>query len=231
MIRLLDIIFSSLALMLFLPIFILLTLTLKITGEGEIFFLQDRVGQRKKKFKVIKFATMLKDSPNIGSGSITSKDDPRILPVGRLLRKTKINEMPQLINVIVGQMSLIGPRPHAERDLQGIDKVTLDEVLMLKPGLSGIGSIIFRNEEEILQTFENPRPFYDQVIAPYKAQLELWYCRNRSPMLYFALIYLTIINVIKPDMNNLFRLFPNLPRLPHSLRKYFDLDAIYLEND
>lgn len=221
MIRLLDIVFCSFALILFMPIFIAIIIILRFTGEGEILFFQERVGQGRNKFKVIKFATMLKNSPNMGSGTITSMDDPRILPVGKLLRKSKLNEMPQLINVIMGHMSLIGPRPHAERDLRGVAGPVLDAMVSMKPGLSGIGSIVFRNEEEILQTFEDPRPFYDEVIAPYKAQLELWYLKKLTPKLYLTLIFLTVINVIKPDVTLLFKLFPDLPPIPDRLAKYY----------
>ena len=126
------------------PFIVLLSIILKFTGEGKIFFLQERIGKYKKKFKVIKFATMLENSPNIGAGSITELNDPRILPLGKILRKTKINEIPQLFNVLKGDMSLIGPRPHVERDLKGVDKEILDEILSTKPGLSGVASIFFR---------------------------------------------------------------------------------------
>ena len=222
MIRLLDILFCSIALMLFTPIFIFVIIILRFTGEGEILFFQERVGRSRKKFKVIKFVTMLKNSPNMGSGSITSMNDPRILPVGKFLRKTKLNEMPQLINVLLGHMSLIGPRPHAERDLRGVGGPDLDVMMSMKPGLSGIGSIVFRNEEEILQTFKDPRPFYDEVIAPYKAKLELWYLKKMSPKLYLTLICLTVTNVVKPDIALLFKIFPDLPPIPDHLAQYYE---------
>ena len=109
--RFFDIIFSIFALLVFLPIFIIIILILKFTGEGEVFFLQERIGKGGKIFKLLKFATMLKDSPNIGTGTVTMKNDSRILPVGKFLRKTKINELPQLLNILFGDMSVIGPRP------------------------------------------------------------------------------------------------------------------------
>ena len=111
MIRFFDIIFSSLALIIFLPIFTLVAVLLRFTGEGEVFYVQQRIGFNGREFGLLKFATMLKDSPNMLGGDITIKNDPRVLPIGRFLRLTKINELPQLINVISGSMSLIGPRP------------------------------------------------------------------------------------------------------------------------
>ena len=109
--RFFDIFLSSLAITALSPLLIPVMLVLALTGEGKIFFRQERIGKGMKAFKLLKFATMLENSPNMGSGTITTKNDPRILPVGRLLRKTKINELPQLINIFLGDMSIIGPRP------------------------------------------------------------------------------------------------------------------------
>ena len=117
--RFIDLCFSSLGLIILLPLFLAVAILLKFTGEGDIFYLQERIGLNGKTFFIIKFATMLRNSPNIGSGTITSKNDSRILPVGKILRKTKINELPQLLNVLFGDMSIIGPRPHVECDLVG----------------------------------------------------------------------------------------------------------------
>ena len=113
--RVFDIFFSGIALILLLPILLPLMFILRVTGEGEIFFLQNRVGLGGRYFRIFKFATMLKDSPNIGSGTVTVKNDPRILPMGEFLRKTKLNELPQLINIFSGAMSIIGPRPQTQR--------------------------------------------------------------------------------------------------------------------
>ena len=224
--RIIDISISICALLFLMPFFAIIIPLLKCTGEGEIFFKQNRVGQFGKSFKVIKFATMLKDSPNIGSGTITSKNDPRILPVGKFLRKTKINELPQFLNVLCGEMSLIGPRPHAKRDLSGIKTDVLDELFKLKPGLSGIGSIVFRNEEDILNTLEDPRPFYDSVIAPYKANLELWYSRNKSIYLNLQLITITLCVVMKKSSVNVYDVFPGLPELPQALTPFFCSESL-----
>ena len=107
--RFFDILFSALALLVLSPLLLPIVLILKLSGEGEIFFLQERIGKGGQVFKLFKFATMLKDSPNIGTGTVTMKGDPRVLPVGKFLRKTKINELPQLLNIFFGDTSVIGP--------------------------------------------------------------------------------------------------------------------------
>ena len=114
--RLFDILLSAFAIIIFSPLIIPTILVLRMTGEGEVFFLQDRVGKDFKIFKLFKFSTMLKDSPNLVGGTITIKDDPRVLPIGKFLRNLKINELPQLLNVFLGDISLIGPRPLTEQN-------------------------------------------------------------------------------------------------------------------
>src|SRR5690606_26719993 len=106
-----DIVFSFLALLLLSPLLIPIILLLKFTGEGEVFYLQKRMGFRNKEFYIWKFATMLKNSPNMGSGDVTTRNDPRVTPMGKFLRMSKINELPQLINILKGDMSFVGPRP------------------------------------------------------------------------------------------------------------------------
>lgn len=215
--RFFDFIFALTGLVLLSPILLIVMVILRFSGEREIFFRQRRKGQFGKEFQILKFATMLKNSPNMGSGTITSKNDPRILPVGRVLRKTKINELPQLVNVILGEMSLIGPRPHAERDLVGIDRVVLDKVLSLKPGLSGVGSLVFRNEEKILQKFEDPRSFYDNELAPYKAQLEIWFLENNGIKMYFVLILATLISLFIDEKKVCSIFLRSIPKAPPKL--------------
>lgn len=222
--RIIDLVVSSLAFVILSPFFAIIILILRLTGEGEVFFLQQRIGQKGHAFKVIKFATMLKNSPNMGSGTITSKNDQRILPVGKYLRKTKINELPQLVNVLTGDMTLIGPRPHAIRDLEGIPSSDLSNILQLKPGLSGVASIVFRNEEEILSLLDDPRPFYDGVIAPYKAKLELWYKENKSISLNIQLILLTVFSVLSKKSVSLHRFYKDLPHPPDELLRYIKKD-------
>ena len=216
--RFFDIILSGLALLVLSPIFIIVIFILKLTGEGEIFFLQERIGKDGKLFKLYKFATMLKDSPNIGTGTITTKEDPRVLPVGKFLRKTKINELPQLLNIFFGHMSVIGPRPLTCETFESYSIDIKEIIKSVKPGLSGIGSIIFRDEEEIMDGEMATINFYNNTIAPYKGSLEIWFVSNKSLYIYFVAIFVTIWAVINPKSKIAWKLFSNLPKPPKELR-------------
>lgn len=216
--RFFDIFFSGAALLFFSPVFLPIIFILKITGEGEIFFSQTRIGEGRKPFKLIKFATMLKNSPNMGTGTVTVLDDPRVLPVGKFLRKTKINELPQLINIFIGDMSIIGPRPQTKRCFDAFPETAQKSIIKVKPGLSGIGSIVFRNEEEMINSAKNPDKFYDEVIMPYKGALEVWYVDHKSLLNYFILIFQTIKAVVLPSKVSIFKIFPSLPKVPRQLK-------------
>jgi lipopolysaccharide/colanic/teichoic acid biosynthesis glycosyltransferase len=192
---------------------------LKLTGEHHIFYIQKRIGREGKEFGILKFATMLQDSPNLPGGVLTQKDDPRILPFGKFLRKTKINELPQLINILIGQMSIIGPRPQAKKHYDLYSDEVKKAIDSVPPGLSGIGSIVFRDEESILDRIEGDRDIYhDTVIAPYKGELEYWYSRNRIILNYFLLIFLTLWVIIRPKSDLYFRIFKTLPQMPEKLK-------------
>ena len=210
--RFFDILFSSLSLIVLGPFFLFIILILALTGEKQIFFLQNRIGKKGKPFKLFKFATMLKNSPNIGNKTLTVKDDPRILPVGKFLRKTKINELPQLINVLLGDMSLIGPRPLTEEAFASYPLLTQENIKKVRPGLSGLGSIIFRNEEDILVGEKAKKSFYDEEIAPYKGQIEEWFVLNKNLYVYFLAIFVTIWICINPKSKIAWKAFPNLPK-------------------
>lgn len=220
MIRFFDILFSGIAIIVLFPFMFPIIIGLKLTGEHYIFYCQERIGKNGKPFKVLKFATMLKDSPNLAGGLITMENDPRILPMGKFLRKTKINELPQLINIFIGDMSVIGYRPFAKKhyDLYS-DEVKL-QINKIVPGLSGIGSVVFRDEEDILHTVENPNNFHDNIITPYKGQLECWYVEHRSISNYFKLIFATILVVLNPKNNSWRKWFHNLPPVPENLKDY-----------
>ena len=183
--RLLDILFSGVAVIILSPILFPVIFTLKLTGEGEVFFAQKRVGKNGNLFNLLKFATMLKDSPNIGAGTVTLKGDPRVLPLGKILRKTKINELPQLINILMGDMSIVGPRPQTPRCFDVFPVESQDEIKKVRPGLSGFGPIVFRDEENILSENEAPIDFYDTVIAPYKGEVESFYVNSHNIITYF----------------------------------------------
>lgn len=216
--RFFDILFSGLALLVLSPLFLLVIIVLRFTGEGEVFYLQQRVGKDGKMFGMFKFVTMVKDSPNIGTGTITVKDDPRVLPVGKFLRKAKINELPQLLNIFKGDMSVIGPRPQTKRCFLAFPRTSQEAIAKVKPGLSGIGSIVFRDEENLLDNSNiDKMKYYDDVIAPYKGDLEQWYVEHQSMYSYFILIGLTVWILLFPDSKIYNKTFRDLPKPPNEL--------------
>jgi len=177
--RLLDIIVSLFSLIILLSIFIPIILILKFSTEGEVFYFQERYGIHNLRFQIWKFATMLKNSMNIGTGSITLQNDPRVTKIGSFLRKTKINELPQIINILKGDISLVGPRPLVTKIFTAYNEELQSKIYNVKPGLTGIGSIIFRDEESIISavTDEDPHEFYKRVIAPKRV---IWRCGINS---------------------------------------------------
>jgi len=217
--RIFDIFFSGVALIILSPLLLPLMFLLRVTGEGEIFFPQNRVGREGKYFKLYKFATMLKNSPNVGTGTVTVKNDPRILPMGGFLRNTKINELPQLINIFKGDMSVIGPRPQTQRCFDAFPSSAQNEIKKVRPGLSGIGSIIFRNEEDMMHANTEPDKFYDEIVMPYKGSLEDWYVSNQSIGSYFSLIGLTVWVVLSSNSVLVWAIFKDLPEPPTELKQ------------
>ena len=148
--RLLDIIISLFSLIILLPIFIPIIFILRFSNEGEVFYFQERYGLYNSRFQIWKFVTMLKNSMNIGTGSITLQNDPRVTKIGSFLRKTKINELPQIINILKGDISLVGPRPLVTKTFKAYNEAVQLKIYNVKPGLTVIGSIIFRDEESII---------------------------------------------------------------------------------
>lgn len=212
-----DIVASGFALLVLSPFFLGLAVLLRLTGEGEIFYRQERIGRGGKRFQILKFATMLKASPQLAGGDITINNDARILPLGRILRKTKINELPQLINVLRGDMSLIGPRPHTPRVAALFPAIYWEKIEALRPGLSGIGSIVFRDEEELLSNATERDEIYRVAIAPYKAALEEWYAKHSSLGVDVLLVVLTLAAVLRLDLKPE-TLLGALPPEPAALR-------------
>lgn len=220
MLRFFDILFSGITIVLLLPFMLPIMLVLKLTGEHYIFYRQKRIGRGGTEFDMLKFATMLLDSPNLPGGLYTEKNDPRLLPMGKFLRKTKINELPQLINIFLGQMSFVGFRPTVRQHFEGYPEYARKKLAAVRPGLTGIGSVVFRNEEEILQNFEDKKAFHQGVIAPYKAALEAWYVDNAGILNYFKLILLTALTVLSPGFSGWKTWFKDLPPVPPELKPY-----------
>ena len=211
--RLLDILVSLLALVILTPLLLPIIIILRFSAEGYVFYFQERIGKDRVNFKIIKFATMLKDSPNLGHGSITLSGDWRVTKPGRFLRKTKINELPQIFNILKGDLSLVGPRPLVPKTFSAYDELVQSKIYNVKPGLTGIGSIIFRDEESIISSLidEDPHKFYKRVIAPYKGELEMWYQSNNSFFLDIQLIFLTAWVIVVPASKLYEKWFKDLP--------------------
>lgn len=213
--RLFDIIVSGIVLLFLLIPGLIVMLLLRLTGEGEVFYFQKRIGHHGEIFKVFKFATMLVGSENTGNKDITVRNDPRVTPVGRVLRKTKINELPQLINVFKGDMSMVGWRPLVPTGFEHYSEEVQSKIVRNKPGLTGIGSIVFRDEEHLIEhTTKEPRVCYREDIAPYKGQLELWYGDRQGFWMDMKIIVCTALVILMPNSNIYQRMFPGLPQPP-----------------
>ena len=210
--RIFDVLLSSIALLIFLPFAIPIVLVLRFTGEGEIFYLQKRIGYRGEPFFLFKFATMLKDSPKLGTGDITVQNDPRVLPAGKFLRKTKLNEVPQILNIIKGDMSIVGPRPLTTKNFNFYSDEEKKIISSMRPGLTGIGSIVFRDEESIISTSDKPvDQCYREEIAPRKARLEQWYYNHRNFFTDLLIIFVTAWVVINSNSKIYYKIWKDLP--------------------
>lgn len=209
--RLLDILIAGIALIILSPILIPVIIILLFTGEREVFYFQKRIGYLNKTFDIYKFATMLKNSPNIGTGEITLRNDPRVTPFGKFLRMSKINELPQIINVLKGDMSIVGPRPLMQVSFDVYNEEVKQKIYLSKPGITGIGSVVFRDEEKIVSDAADPKEAYTNIIYPYKGQLELWYLENASVLTDLKIIFLTGWSILFPNHTLTTKFFKNLP--------------------
>lgn len=227
--RLLDILVSLMALSVLALPFLVIIVVLRFTGEGDVWYLQERVGFGGKRFRVFKFVTMRVGSEFSGNKDITVRDDPRVLPVGRVLRMTKLNELPQVLNVLLGHMSLVGWRPLVPRGFEDYPEHVQEGIVQSKPGITGIGSIIFRDEEAITTNAHKDgmdlRECYREHILPYKGEVELWYRDHQSFALDLKILWLTAKVVLVPGAGSPLRHFPGLPQ-PESavLRKHLGLE-------
>lgn len=224
MIRILDLLFVVLGLVCLSWVLITAAVILPFTGERKVLYRQKRVGKGGKEFILYKFATMLEDSANLPGGIVTRENDPRILPFGNYLRRTKVNELPQLFNILKGDMSFVGPRPQLKAHYDKYSSVQKKWIDQMTPGITGVGSLFFRNEDLILKNSGTDYEyFHDEVITPYKGELECWYARNKSVSLYLAIIYLTAASIINRHYKTLDR-FADLPVPPKELLNALPLD-------
>ena len=211
--RIMDIIIALIALIILSPLFLIIMIILSVTGEREVFYQQNRIGMYNSRFGIYKFVTMVKNSLNIGTGAITLRNDPRVTTVGKYLRMTKLNELPQILNVLNGSMSIVGPRPLVQSTFDAYPEEVQKEIYKSKPGITGVGSIIFRDEEKLISECNmDPAVFYRQVIAPYKGEVELWYNNNKSILTDIKLIFITAWVILFPKSNIIYRWFPTLPK-------------------
>ena len=208
-----DVVLSGIGILVLSPLLVPVMIILKCTGEHYVFYGQTRIGRGNTHFKIWKFATMLLNSPNMNGGLHTTKGDPRVLPFGRFLRKTKINEIPQIFNIFLGDMSIVGPRPLVDKTFEPYPPEVKARVYSVRPGLTGIGSVVFRDEEAILdQSPLSPEECYAKVIAPYKGALELWYLDHYGFWTDFKLIFATAWVVLRPRSKIVGKWFKTLPK-------------------
>lgn len=196
--RCVDLITALIAVLILSPLFVTVIIILRFTGEGEIFYRQERVGRNNNPVYLLKFVTMRKNSEKMGS--ITRKGDPRVLPFGKLLRAMKINELPQLLNILAGDLSLVGPRPLVLDGFEMYPKHVQELIYRNnQPGLTGLGSLFFRNEEEMLERLgEDTEKSYREEIMPVKGELELFYKENKNCWIDFKIIIFTALAVLFP---------------------------------
>lgn len=217
--RLFDVVLALGIVLLIAPLMVPIMIGLKLTGEGYIFYLQDRVGYKNRNFKIFKFATMLLNSPNMKGGIFTARNDPRLTPMGGFLRKTKINELPQLINILRGEMSFVGPRPVMPQSFAEYPQHVQNVIYNVQPGITGVGSIVFRDEEEIINTAkergEDVAELYGTQIYGYKGELEAWYQGKHSFLLDMTILFCTGWVILFPKSKLLFKLYPDIPRSAH----------------
>ena len=214
--RIFDIVSSSIVCIILAPFLLPIVILLRLTSEGEVFYLQERIGLNKKPFMIFKFATMLKNSSKMAGGIITVKNDPRVTFMGGFLRKSKINELPQLLNIIIGDMSVVGPRPVMKASFEAYPSKIQEVIYNVKPGLTGIGSIIFRDEEDLISNVKNDGgdiwDFYKNSIYPFKGDVEIWYQNNKSFFLDIKLIFITLWVIFSPNSKIYEKLFKDLPK-------------------
>lgn len=193
--RLFDIVFSIIGIVVFLPMYIIVSIFIKIDSKGPILFKQKRFGMNKKVFYIYKFRTMIVDSESKGK-LITIGNDSRITNIGKIIRKYKIDETPQLINVLKGEMSFVGSRPEVEKYINYY-KEDFDEVLRLRPGITDLASIEYRNENDILSNVNNPEEYYINVIMKEKLALNKKYIENFNLIYDIKIIIKTILKCFK----------------------------------
>lgn len=195
MIRFFDFLFTILGLIILSPLFLIVAVWIKLDSNGHVFYSQTRVGKNNKDFKLLKFRSMVTDADKKGLITVGGRD-PRVTQSGYFIRKYKLDELPQLLNVLIGDMSLVGPRPEV-RKYVNLYNETQRKVLSVKPGITDYASIEYIDENEILGKAENPEKVYIEQIMPEKIVYNMKYIQNRSVKEYFKIIFLTLGKIVK----------------------------------
>jgi lipopolysaccharide/colanic/teichoic acid biosynthesis glycosyltransferase len=193
--RLLDLVLASLGLLGTLPLWIMFGIAIKVADRGPVFFRQERVGRWGQSFLIWKFRTMRVNAESLGP-SVTKSGDPRVTPVGRLLRKWKLDELPQLLNVLAGDMSFVGPRPEVPKYV-ALYSSEQRQVLSLRPGITDVASLEFRHEEELLAQAPDPDQYYRTVCIAKKIELNLRYAKEASLGADIVVIFRTIAAIFR----------------------------------
>jgi lipopolysaccharide/colanic/teichoic acid biosynthesis glycosyltransferase len=192
--RTFDLLFAVAGLIVLSPILVLAAVMVKLDSRGPVFFRQERIGKEFSPFHIYKFRTMSRKG-SVDGPLVTVKGDPRITRVGRILRKTKIDELPQLINVLIGEMSFVGPRPEVRQYVELFRKDYV-EILKIRPGITDLASLKYRDEESVLRQWENPDQAYVSQILPDKIRLAKEYIRQSSLCFDLGLIFKTLLRVV-----------------------------------
>ena len=196
MIRILDFLFSFLGLILLSPFFLLIALFIKLSSSGPVLYKQSRIGLNGLEFDVFKFRSMRQNSDKLGLITVGGRD-PRVTPIGYYLRKYKLDELPQLINVLTGEMSLVGPRPEVKKYVE-LYTQEQRKVLSIRPGITDWASIYYRDENEILGQSIDPENDYIEKVMPDKLKYNLIYIENYGSIEYFKIIFSTLSHIIMP---------------------------------
>ena len=225
--RIFDFLFSLIGIILAAPIMAVAIVVLRFTGEGKVFFVQERVGYKNRIFKILKFTTMLSAAPEQKNKTNIGKRDPRITPIGAFFRNSKIDELPQMINVLKGDMSFVGPRPLMKvPDFVSYPPDVQENIYNVRPGITAIGSVVFRDEAQIISQVKDegkdPAQFKSKVIFPYKGRVEMWYNENQSFWVDFKILLLTAWTLIFPTSQMAYKLFDDLPKRDNELKVEFD---------
>ena len=191
--RVLDVAMAALGLVALSPLLGVVALLVRLTSPGPVFFRQERVGRDFRTFRLLKFRSMVRDAAELG-GPITAGDDPRITPLGHILRKTKIDELPQLINVLKDDMSLVGPRPEVPRYVE-MFRADYEEILQVRPGITDLASIEYRDEAAVLAEADDPEEEYVRRVLPEKIRLAKEYLRRSSFLFDLSLIVKTVLKL------------------------------------